>query len=157
MAGAPQGNTNRLTHGGRSRRPGVVLPTLGKKHRRVYADVLALRAALESALKTSGRLTLAATLRVQTICRLEMAIRLTERRIATETLTVDQEQPLRLSIIQWTFQRDNAVQTLVGDAKVSDLDWDRVLSRKYDNEYDNETDKPARPAATDHVFQITGQ
>lgn len=114
--GAQPGNTNRVTHGGRSQRFGIVLARLGRKFRTSYVDVLRLRRELETILRQQhGELTLLQIARIQTVARLEQSSRALELSIREDqNMAPDALRLARHQIVQWSCQRDRILSELLG-------------------------------------------
>ena len=122
---APLGNSNALTSGRRSARPGTVLARLGPKYSQPYVDVCRLRRKVESLLRAKhGGLTLMQSARVQTLCRLELNCRIAELGIRDKPdMAVEELRAERSCIGQWSAQRDNILRELLGDGKADVDPW----------------------------------
>ena len=115
--GAPEGNVNRVVHGGRSARHGVVLARLGKRFRGAYVDACHLRTHIETLVRQRhGELTLSQVAKIQTLARLEQSSRALElgMRDGGDKMTVDDLIRARTMIGQWSRERDNLLAELLG-------------------------------------------
>lgn len=123
--GAPIGNTNALKTGRRTTRPGTVLARLGKRFSQPYADVCRLRRQLESQLGPNrGALTLSQSAKIQTLCRLELSARIAELSIRNDPdMTAADLRSQRACITQWSRERDNLLNELLGDGKPAADPW----------------------------------
>lgn len=109
------GNANAMKNGHRSKRPGTVLQRLGPRYKQAYSDVLRLRKQAERSLgRVHAELTLTESASLQTICRLELAVRIAEKTIATTPDLPPEELRALLAVItQWSAQRDNRLAKLL--------------------------------------------
>lgn len=114
--GAPFGNSNRLRHGMRSQRHGLIHPKLGPKFGPSYGQINKLRKAIEQLIiKRHGSVSLVQQAKIQSILRLETGCRcmeLLERK--DECPTAEELRTQRHSIAQWTRERDNLLAEVLG-------------------------------------------
>jgi hypothetical protein len=129
MAGQPE-NTNALSSGRRSARPGTVLARLGPRYSQCYRDVLRLRRGVESLLRRQhGGVTLLQGARVQSLCRLELNCRIAEQGVRDNpAMAPEQLRAERSLIAQWTCQRDNLLARLLGDGAGTADPWAALLA-----------------------------
>ena len=142
--GAPKGNVNRVSHGLRSSRDGVVLAKLGRKAAGLYHDVMRLRKAVEAIVgKRCGGVTLRQRMRIQTACRLEMGIRSLELGLRDERqVSLSELRSTRESIARWAVQRDNVLAALLGNAQTSEWDVvDRMLQAEVSDDQSDDQDQ----------------
>ena len=162
--GAPRNNVNRVTHGLRSKRDGIVLAKLGRKAAGLYHDAMRLRKAIERLVgERCGGVTLRQRMRIQTACRLEMGIRSLELGLRDERqVSLSELRSTRESIARWTVQRDNVLAALLGNAQTSEWDVvDRMLRQEDDqgddDQDDDQTDQEADGEADGADGSVDGQ
>ena len=118
--GAPISNTNAVRHGQRSNRHGLVHAKLGRRFASAYGHANSLRKAVEAQVKERhGGISLVQQAKIQSLLRLERALRALERAIATTPdMAPDGLRPTaRIAIQQWTLQRDRLLAELLGNGR----------------------------------------
>lgn len=117
--GAQPGNLNAMRHGGRARqeRVGFVLAALGAKDRTAYVHARTIRKALDKLiLAKQGEITKYQDARIQTLLRLELSCRTTERAMREDSdMGPADRAKLRKLICDWSIERDKILLELIGD------------------------------------------
>lgn len=125
------GGPGSLRTGSKTNRDGLVLSTLGKRHRRIGQDLIYLRKAIECALKDHGQesITLWQRAQIQSICRLEMTCRVREKMLRSKELTAEQTQTIMADIVRCVARRDALLAALLGKTigePAPAIDWEEV-------------------------------
>lgn len=125
------GGPGSLRSGSKTARDGLVLSTLGKRHRRIGQDLIYLRKAIECALKDHGHenITLWQRAQIQSICRLEMTCRVREKMLRSKELTAEQTQTIMADIVRCVARRDALLAALLGQTvgePAPAVDWEEV-------------------------------
>jgi len=130
--GAPPGNTNRLVHGMKSRRYGLVLSRLADRHHQLGRDIQTVRQAVEALVRErQGKVPLLAVARIQTVCRLETACRIVERSLRDRHAATGEEAALAWErIVRWSAWRDGILTQLLADGgpAAGGIDWDSIMA-----------------------------
>ena len=115
--GGQPSNVNRVVHGGRSQRFGIVFSKLGKRFASQYGDCCRFRREVERLVVAQyGSLSLRRRARTQTLIRLEMSCRACELLIRdTPDMAADEVRQNRSQIVHWSRERDNVLAELLGD------------------------------------------
>jgi len=116
--GGQPGNSSRLLHGGRSQQPpGFVVARLGQKYARLHKCGDLIRANVRDEIRRAfGREpTLWEYARIQSVVRLELSARISEKAIRENPdMPAAELRQHRQSITSWTQQRDSILRELLG-------------------------------------------
>ena len=118
-------NTAGLKNGSRTRRNGIALAALAKRHGAISVDLRRLKRTLDPYVQhRQGAERLKAVAAVNEICRWEMSARIMQKTLATETLSPELTLSYLNSISNCTRQRNSLLTKLLGKgAAAADDPW----------------------------------
>ncbi len=157
-------NTAGLRNGSRTRRNGIALAALAKRHGAISVDLRRLKRTLDPYVQhRQGAERLKAVATVNEICRWEMSARVMQKTLATETLSPELTLSYLNSISNCTRQRNSLLTKLLGKGSdtAADDPWSVLLESAHQDNASGANggmgdtlDGPAENAADSDVANV---